>query len=97
METNPRIVFERMLGDGSTPEERAARQRQLSSLLDSVTGQVAGSQRGAASRGSRAHGSLLTTSASSERRLALAADSAPELEVPDKPSSIPAISKSTRC
>src|SRR5690606_31233428 len=30
METNPRVVFERLFGDGSTPEERAARQRQLS-------------------------------------------------------------------
>ena len=45
METNPRVVFERLLGDGSTPAERAARQRQLSSLLDSVTGQVAALQR----------------------------------------------------
>ena len=29
METNPRVVFERLFGDGSTPEERAARQRQF--------------------------------------------------------------------
>jgi len=45
MEANPRVVFERLLGDGSTAAERAARQRQLSSLLDSVAGDVAALQR----------------------------------------------------
>ncbi len=58
METNPRVVFERLLGDGSTPEERAARQRQLSSLLDSVTGQVAALKRDLPGAGPRAHGPL---------------------------------------
>ena len=45
METNPRVVFERLFGDGSTPEERAARQRQFASLLDAVAGEVAPLQR----------------------------------------------------
>src|SRR5690606_25776791 len=45
MEINPRVVFERLFGDGATPEERAARQRQLSSLLDAVTAEAAALQR----------------------------------------------------
>jgi hypothetical protein len=90
METNPRIVFERMLGDGSTPEERAARQRQLSSLLDSVTGQVASLQRGLPAADRERMDRYLTDVRELERRLALAADSAlADLDVPDKPNGIP--------
>ena len=90
METNPRIVFERMLGDGSTPEERAARQRQLSSLLDSVTGQVASLQRGLPAADRERLDRYLTDVRELERRLALAADSPlAELDVPDKPNGIP--------
>jgi hypothetical protein len=40
METNPRVVFERIFGEGGTPEQRAARQRLDHSLLDAVTGQA---------------------------------------------------------
>jgi hypothetical protein len=41
MELNPQIVFERMFGDGGTPEERAARREQDRSILDSVTRSLA--------------------------------------------------------
>jgi hypothetical protein len=37
MELNPQLVFERLFGDGSDPEERAARRRQQGSILDVVT------------------------------------------------------------
>jgi hypothetical protein len=36
MELNPQAVFERLFGDGSDPEERAARRRQQGSVLDVV-------------------------------------------------------------
>ena len=36
MELNPQVVFERLFGDGSDPEERAARRRQQRSVLDMV-------------------------------------------------------------
>jgi hypothetical protein len=36
MERNPQVVFERLFGDGSTPEARAARKREDRSILDSV-------------------------------------------------------------
>jgi Protein of unknown function (DUF1552) len=37
MELNPQVVFERLFGDGGTPEERATRREQDRSILDSVT------------------------------------------------------------
>jgi hypothetical protein len=90
METNPRVVFERLLGDGSTPEERAARQRQLSSLLDSVTGQVAALKRDLPGADRERMDRYLDDVRELERRLALAADSGlAEVDVPDKPDGIP--------
>jgi hypothetical protein len=41
MEINPQVVFEKMFGDGGTPEERAARREQQRSILDSVTASLA--------------------------------------------------------
>src|SRR5687767_13363074 len=41
MELNPQVVFERMFGDGSTPDQRAARRRRDQRILDSLTGTVA--------------------------------------------------------
>lgn len=40
-EANPQLVFERLFGDGSTPEERLARKQVEASLLDGVTSEVA--------------------------------------------------------
>jgi len=40
MEINPQVVFERMFGDGSSPELRRARRERESSILDSVTGSL---------------------------------------------------------
>jgi hypothetical protein len=37
MELNPQVVFERMFGEGSTPEERAERRQDDRSILDSLT------------------------------------------------------------
>jgi hypothetical protein len=91
METNPRVVFERLLGDGSSPEERAARQRQLGSLLDSVTGDVGALQRDLPGADRERMDRYLTDIRELERRLALAADSPlGALDVPDKPNGIPA-------
>src|SRR5580700_4069049 len=40
MELNPQVVFERMFGDGSTVEQRAARRKRDQSILDSLTSSV---------------------------------------------------------
>ncbi|HEY2380074.1 MAG TPA: DUF1552 domain-containing protein [Terriglobia bacterium] len=41
MELNPQVVFERMFGDGTTVEQRAARRKRDQSILDSVGGSLA--------------------------------------------------------
>jgi len=90
METNPRVVFERLFGDGSTPEERAARQRQFASLLDAVAGEVAPLQRRLPAADGARLDRYLTDIRELERRLALAADSSvADLDVPDKPGGVP--------
>jgi hypothetical protein len=40
-EANPQVVFERLFGDGSSAQERAARKRAKASLLDAVSQEVA--------------------------------------------------------
>jgi hypothetical protein len=40
MELNPQVVFERMFGSGSTPEERIARRERNQSILDSINGKI---------------------------------------------------------
>jgi len=40
MEINPRVVFDRMFGDGSTPEERLQRIQRQRSILDQVNSQI---------------------------------------------------------
>jgi hypothetical protein len=41
MEINPQVIFERLFGDGSTPQERAARRQKDRSILDSITQSLA--------------------------------------------------------
>ena len=45
MELNPQVVFERLFGSGSTPEQRAQRMRQSKSILDSLVAELAGLRR----------------------------------------------------
>jgi len=45
-EVNPRMAFERMFGDGSTPEERRLGRLQNASVLDSVTHEIPAFKRG---------------------------------------------------
>jgi len=40
MEINPQVVFERMFGDGSSPEMRKVRREREASILDSVNGSL---------------------------------------------------------
>ena len=84
-EANPQLVFERLFGDGSSPQERLARKQAQASLLDAVTHEVA-----------RLNGKLPGTDRSRlneyledireiERRLqnvAKSADASPDAQVP---------------
>ena len=50
METNPRVVFERMFGRPGSAADRLARMRQNRSILDSIQGDVASLERGLGTR-----------------------------------------------
>jgi hypothetical protein len=50
METNPRVVFERMFGRPGSPADRLNRMRQNRSILDSIQGDVTSLERGLGTR-----------------------------------------------
>jgi hypothetical protein len=90
MEMNPQVVFERLFGDGSTADERAARQDLKSSLLDSVTESIGRLERTLPAVDKARLERYLEDVREIERRLALVADSpVADLEVPDKPVGVP--------
>jgi hypothetical protein len=45
MELNPQVVFERMFGSGSSPEQRIARRERNQSILDSINDKLGGMRR----------------------------------------------------
>jgi hypothetical protein len=90
MEQNPQVVFERLFGDGSTAEERAARMELKASLLDSVTGDIASLQRTLPAVDRQRLDRYLEDVREIERRLQLVASSpVGDLDVPAKPVGIP--------
>jgi hypothetical protein len=90
MELNPQVVFERMFGTGSSPEERVARRSRNQSILDSLTPKIA-SLRGDFSIPDRARLDDYTENVREiERRLEIAANaSSAAPEDLDVPSGIP--------
>ncbi len=90
-ETNPRIVFQRMFGDGATPEERLAQLQEDRSILDWVQGDVASlrSKLGPADRNSV--NEYLESVREVERRLQVAEQQHGEtvLELPERPVGAP--------
>jgi len=72
MERNPQIVFERLFGDGGTPEERAARKREDRSILDSVLADMNRLQRGLGPSDRARFDDYLDDVREIERRIALA-------------------------
>lgn len=90
MEQNPQVVFERLFGDGSTAEERAARMDLKQSLLDSVVDDVGKLQRSLPAEDRHRLGRYLEDVREIERRLQLAGSSSvDEMEVPSKPVGVP--------
>ena len=92
MEVHPRVVFERLFGDGSTPEEQRAQLRTTGSILDSVTEQIAdlGRSLGLGDRGRLSQ--YLESVREVERRIQRAESRTddPSLDLPDRPVDIPA-------
>jgi hypothetical protein len=91
MEVNPRIVFERMFGDGGSPQQRLAQVREDRSILDSVKDAVAGLERrlGAGDRVKVAE--YLDSMREIERRIQVAERQSGEslIALPDRPIGVP--------
>ncbi len=93
MEHNPRVVFERMFGDGGTTDPEARRERFATdrSLLDSVNDKVASLRRGLGPSDAAKLTEYLDAVRDVERRIQAAeAQSERELPVFDQPPGVPA-------
>jgi hypothetical protein len=91
MENNPRVVFERLFGDGGTPQQRAAEMRRDRSILDSVTDDLAELER-VVGGGDRARLDQYFDSVRAlERRIQLSEAQGADAELPDlaRPVGIP--------
>ena len=90
MEINPRVVFDRMFGDGATAEERLRRIESQRSILDAVTGQIRRLQGGLGTNDRNRVAEYLDTVREIERRIQLSEkQSKSNLDVPASPSGIP--------
>src|SRR5215469_15725178 len=91
MEINPRVVFDRMFGDGSTAAERLQRIETQRSILDAVTGQIRRLQGGLGPTDRNRVTEYLDTVREIERRIQLSEtqNSNSALSVPASPSGIP--------
>jgi hypothetical protein len=90
MERNPQVVFERLFGDGSTDEERAARRAQALSLLDAVSDQVATLERSLPAADRDRLDRFLTDVREIERRIEKAgSQTSGDLDIPSRPAGVP--------
>src|SRR5579883_2576108 len=91
MEINPRVVFDRLFGDGATAAERLERIQQERSILDAVTSQVRRLQSGLGQNDRNRVAEYLDTVREIERRIQLAEkqNNNSALDVPASPSGIP--------
>ena len=90
MYNNPRLVFEKLFGAGATDAERRARRSETRSLLDSVTGQIAGLQKDLPAGDRRRLTQYLEDVREIERRIQRAEASASrDLALPDVPTGVP--------
>jgi len=91
MEINPRVVFDRLFGDGATVEERLERIEQQRSILDAVSGQMKRLEGGLGSSDRNRVAEYLDTVREIERRIQLAEkqNANSQLDVPQSPTGIP--------
>jgi hypothetical protein len=84
-EINPKLVFERLYGDGTTPEERQARRAASDSILDAVTSKISRLQSRLPAGDRSRLNDYLDAVREMERRIAIAAKvsgESPDIEVP---------------
>ena len=90
MEINPRKVFERLFGGGSTPAERAARNDEDRSILDAVMTETSSLNRSLGAHDRATVADYLESVREIERRIKNASASATsEVELPAEPVGIP--------
>src|SRR5690348_1820127 len=91
MEINPRVVFDRLFGDGSSVEERLERIEQERSILDAVTNQVHRLQGDLGATDRNRVSEYLDTVREIERRIQLAEkqNGDTSIAVPSTPAGIP--------
>ncbi len=90
LESNPRVVFERLFGRPGSPEERATRLRQNRSILDSVRGDIGSLETGLGARDKVRLDEYLTHVRELEGRIQRAeTQSATQLVLPRAPVGIP--------
>jgi hypothetical protein len=90
MEINPRVMFERMFGGGSTPEERLERMNANRSILDFVVRDIKDLEGGLGARDRSRLGEYLDHVREIERRIQRAeAQAQTQADVPDQPVGVP--------
>jgi hypothetical protein len=90
MEINPRVIFERLFGDGGTADQRAARMQEDRSILDHIVNQVPGLQRDLGARDKSRMNDYLENVREIERRLQIAEKQGGfAMPVPDAPVGVP--------
>lgn len=91
MEPHPRVVFERLFGEGGSAVQRLAQMRKTGSVLDSVIQEVAGLQRRLGASDRSKLGEYLTSVRELEKRIqsAEAKGAGSELALPNRPTDIP--------
>jgi hypothetical protein len=90
MEINPRVVFDRLFGDGSNATERLQRIQRERSILDAVTVQVSHLQRGLPANDRNRVAEYLDNVREIERRIQLTeAKNSQSIKVPTTPIGIP--------
>ena len=92
MENNPRVVFERLFGDGGTREQRLAEMRTAHSILDSVTDDLSHLERDLGGGDRQRLDQYLDAVRAIERRIQLSEAQGADAELPEnlaRPAGIP--------
>jgi Protein of unknown function (DUF1552) len=92
-ETNPRFVFERMFGVGSTVEERLQRAQEDRSILDWLSNDISDLRRRLGARDRTKLGEYFDAVRDVEQRIAKAESTNSDFSVPDQPVGIPGTTK----
>jgi len=88
-EINPQVAFERLVGDGSTPEERKARLEGNGSILDGVSRKLSRLQKSLPATDRAKIGDYTDSVRELERRIQIAAKNSAEAPTADIPFGVP--------